>query len=69
MTFDPQASRVNVLLRLLGVIFFILGASLSYFTYAEAAQGNIVPEITPIFYLVSGILIVSGLFAVTVRYR
>lgn len=69
MAFDTQASRVNVLLRLMGLIFFILGASLSYFTYTEAAQGNVVPEITPVFYLVGGILIVSGLLAATVKYR
>jgi hypothetical protein len=69
LTFNPQASRVTVLLRLMGLIFFVLGASLSYFTYTEAAQGNVVPEITPVFYLVSGILIVSGLLAVTVKYR
>lgn len=69
MAFDAPASRVNVLLRLMGVIFFVLGASLSYLTYAEASQGNIVPEVTPVFYLVAGIMIVSGLVAAVVRYR
>ena len=60
---------MNVLLRLVGLIFFALGAILSYFTYSEAGQGNIVPEIVPVFYLVAGILITVGLLAVFVKYK
>ena len=69
MTQDTGASRVNIFLRLMGALFFVLGAVMTYLTYSEAAQGNLVPQITPVFYLISGLLLLSGFTAAVVKYK
>ena len=69
MTLSTQESRVNVLLRLVGLIFLILGASMTYLTYTESSQANIVPQIVPVFYLVSGLLIVVGFVTTVAKYK
>jgi hypothetical protein len=69
LSINTQESRVNVLLRLVGLIFFAFGVSLGYLTYVESSQGNIVPQIVPVFYLISVMLIISGLMATIVKYK
>ena len=69
MTFDSSGSRVNMLLRLVGLFLLVIGSTLAYFTYVEAAQQNIVPDIVPVFYLGGGLLMVVGFAAVIVKYK
>ena len=68
-TINPDDSRVNVLLRLVGLLFLAIGALLTYFTYAETANADLVPDLVPVFYLCAGILIVSGLTAMVAKYK
>ena len=69
MTLNTQESRVNVLLRLVGFVFLAMGGAMTYLTYSEASQANIVPQIVPVFYLVAALLIIVGLVATIAKYR
>ena len=69
MTFDSGASRINMLVRLTGILLAILGVVLTYFTFSAASSSSIVPQIVPVFYLGSGLLIIVGLAAVVVNYK
>ena len=62
-------SRVNVLVRLVGIVFFALGASVTYLTYQEASAATLVPPLVPVLYLCSTMLMVAGLVAIIARYK
>ncbi len=62
-------SRVNVLIRLVGILFFALGAAMSYLTYQEEAATTLVPTLTPVLYLLSSMLMVAGFVALIARYK
>jgi hypothetical protein len=56
-------SRVNVLLRALGLIFLVLGLLTAYLT----ATTPLYPPVAATFYLISTLLAVSGLVALVAR--
>jgi len=58
-----------MMIRLVGLVFLILGAALTYFTYLGAVQASIVPQVVPVFYLGAGMLIVVGIIAVVAKYK
>jgi hypothetical protein len=62
-------SRVNVLIRLVGIMFFALGAAMTYLTYQEAAAATLVPALIPVLYLLSSMLLVAGFVALIARYK
>ncbi len=68
-TINAPESRVNVLLRLVGVLFFALGAAITYLTYQEAAAATLVSQLVPVFYLCSGMLMIAGLLAILAKYE
>ncbi len=51
--------RIDVFIRLIGLIFLIIGISIAYFT----ATTPIIPQISPIYYFISILFIISGLVA------
>jgi len=69
MSLDAPGSRVSMMIRLIGLVFVGLGAALTYFTYTAAAQAAIVPQIVPVFYLGSGLLMLVGVIAVIAKLR
>jgi hypothetical protein len=68
-TINAPESRVNVLLRLVGMVFFALGAALTFLTYEEAMAADLVPQIVPVFYLCAGILMIAGVTAIVAKYK
>jgi hypothetical protein len=58
-----------MVVRLTGIVFLIVGAALTYFTYSAAASSSIVPQIVPVFYLGSGLLMVVGFVAIVAKYK
>jgi hypothetical protein len=62
-------SRVNVLIRLVGGMVFVLGVSMAYLTYSEEAAVVLVPPLVPVMYLCSSMLIVAGFLAFFARYK
>ncbi|MCP8303924.1 MAG: hypothetical protein H3Z50_00390 [archaeon] len=62
-TSKTTETRIDIFIRFIGLIFLILGILLAYFT----ATTPIVPQISPIYYLVSIICMISGLVALISR--
>lgn len=58
-------SRLDMFVRLLGVIFLIFGIVLAALT----ASSPIVPQVSPVFYFISIIMVVSGLLAVVAKLK
>jgi len=56
-------SRVNVLLKTLGLIFLVLGILTAYFT----ATTTLHPPVAATFYLISALLAASGLITLIAR--
>ena len=69
MTFDSGASRISMLIRLVGIVFLIIGAALTYFTYVGAGDSSLVPQIVPVFYLGSVLLMIAGAVAIIAKYK
>lgn len=68
-SYNPEDSRVNVVIRLIGMMFFALGVGLTYETFTEAASEVIQPPLVPVFYLCSLMLVVAGLVALFAKYK
>jgi flagellar basal body-associated protein FliL len=66
-TFDSGASRIAMLIRLVGIVFLAIGAALTYFTYS--ASSSIVPQIVPVFYLGAVLLMIVGIVAIVAKYK
>ncbi|MDA4115970.1 MAG: hypothetical protein OK442_05390 [Thaumarchaeota archaeon] len=68
-TINADDSRVNVVLRLVGVIVFVLGVIMTYETFANAGGDVLQPPLVPVLYLCSGMLVVAGFVALVAKYK
>jgi len=68
-TINAPDSRVNVLIRLVGLFLLVLGGSMTYLTFQEAAAATLVPALISVFYLLSSMLMVTGFVALFAKYR
>lgn len=50
-------ARLNVFIRLLGLVFLAFGGIVAYYT----ATTNLTPQIPPVFYAISVIMVTGGL--------
>jgi hypothetical protein len=68
---NADDSRVNVLIRLVGVVFFVLGIVMTYETFVQAGAGAQVlqPPLVPVLYLCSTMLVITGLAALVSKYK
>ena len=69
MTFTAQQSRVDALVRMLGLVVLAFGVAMVYFTYANATVVGIAPEIVTINYALGLLLLVVGLFATFAKFK
>ena len=69
MTFTAQQSRVDALVRLLGVVVLVFGIAMIYLTYSNAGVATIAPEIITINYALGLLLTVVGLFATFAKFK
>ena len=69
MTIEAQQSRVDALIRLLGLIILVFGLILVYYTYTNAGDAGIASEIVDINYGLGFILSVVGAFAVLAKFK
>lgn len=69
MTFEAQQSRVDALIRLLGLIVLVFGLALVYFTYSNADVSGIAPEIVTINYALGLLLTIVGVFATFAKFK
>ena len=68
MTFTAQQSRVDALIRLVGLVVIGFGGSLIYYTYSNADVG-IASEIITIDYALGLLLTVVGGFATFAKFK
>jgi formate-dependent nitrite reductase membrane component NrfD len=68
-TINADESRVNVVLRLVGVVVFVLGVIMTYETFVNAGADALQPPVVPVLYLCSGMLVISGLVALMAKYK
>lgn len=69
MTFTAQQSRVDALLRLLGMITLAFGAVLVYLSYVNASVSGIAPEIITINYTLGFLLVIVGSLAAFAKFK
>lgn len=69
MTFTAQQSRVDALVRMLGLVVLSFGIAMVYFTYANATVVGIAPEIVTINYALGLLLLIVGLFATFAKFK
>ena len=69
MTFTAQQSRVDALIRLLGLMVLGFGAAMIYFTYSNATVSSIAPQIITINYTLGLVLLVVGLIATFAKFK
>ena len=67
MTFTAQQSRVDALIRLVGLVVTIFGAMWLYFTYSNVS--SVAPEIVTLNYALGLLLLTVGLFAAFAKFK
>lgn len=60
---EREELRVNILIRVIGLIFVVFGILLVAFT----SSTQVVTQVAPTYYFISGILIIAGLFALIAK--
>jgi hypothetical protein len=69
MTIEAQQSRVDALVRFLGLIILVFGLALVYYTYSNANGSGIAPEIITINYALGLLLTGVGLVATLAKFK
>jgi uncharacterized membrane protein len=67
MTFTAQQSRVDALIRLVGLVVIIFGVLWLYFTYSDVS--GVASEIVTINYALGLMLLMVGLFAAFAKFK
>jgi energy-converting hydrogenase Eha subunit E len=69
LTIEAQQSRVDALVRLLGLVVLAFGVALIYFTYLNAGVVGIASEIITINYSLGILLLLVGGFAAFAKFK
>jgi vacuolar-type H+-ATPase subunit I/STV1 len=69
LTIEAQQSRVDALIRLLGLIILVFGLILIYFTYTNSGDAGLASEIIAINYALGFILSVVGAVAMFAKFK
>ena len=70
MAAAAQESRVDALVRLMGVLVLVFGAALIYSTYANGSALSIQePVLVPIYYVLGVVLLLAGLLAAFAKFK
>ena len=67
MAFTAQQSRVDALIRLVGMIVIIFGVLWLYYTYSDVS--GVASEIVTVNYALGFLLLIVGLFAAFAKFR
>lgn len=68
-TFTAQQSRVDALIRLLGLVVLAFGLAMVYYTYSNASVAAIAPEIITMNYALGILLTIVGAFATFAKFK
>lgn len=67
MTFEAEQSRVDALIRLVGIVVVLFGAIWLYLTYTNASV--VASEIVTVNYALGLLLLIVGLFATLAKLK
>jgi hypothetical protein len=68
-TINADDSRVNVLIRMVGVAFLAIGSVMTYETFVNAGGDGLQPPLVPVLYLCSLMLVIAGVAALISKYK
>ena len=66
---NAQQSRVDALIRMVGLIILVFGAATVYYTYANAGDSGFAPELAIVYYFLGLILIIVGLLGAFAKFK
>jgi polyferredoxin len=69
LSLTAQQSRVDALIRLVGLIVVGFGGALIYYTWTNAADPNMAPPLTTVYYSLGVLLLIVGLVAVFAKFK
>ncbi len=69
MTFTAQQSRVDALIRGVGLVSLAFGVALIYLSYSNATAVGVAPEIIVVNYALGLLLVVVGLLAAFSKFK
>jgi len=69
MTIEAQQSRVDALVRLIGLIVLVFGLILIYFTFTNASDAGMAPEIVTVNYALGVLLSIVGGLATFAKFK
>jgi hypothetical protein len=69
MTFEAQQSRVDALVRMLGLVLLAFGIAMIYFTNSNASASGVAPEIVTVNYALGVLLAIVGGFATFAKFK
>jgi len=69
LTFTAQQSRVDALIRLVGLIVTGFGGLLIYYTYANASDPSMAPPLVTVYYALGVLLLIAGLVAAFAKFK
>jgi cation transporter-like permease len=69
MTFTAQQSRVDALVRLVGLIVIGFGGALIYYTYSNATDPSMAAPMVTVYYSLGILLLVVGLVAAFAKFK
>jgi len=64
-----QQSRVDALIRMVGLIILAFGVALIYYTYTNASDSGFAPELVVVYYFLGLILLVVGLMGAFAKFK
>jgi vacuolar-type H+-ATPase subunit I/STV1 len=69
LSFTAQQSRVDALIRLVGLIVIVFGGALVYYTYANSTDPNMAGPLVTVYYALGVLLLVVGLVAAFSKFK
>jgi uncharacterized membrane protein len=66
---NAQQSRVDALVRMVGLIILVFGVTLIYYTYANAGDSGFAPQLVVVYYFLGLILLVVGLMGAFAKFK
>ena len=69
MTFTAQQSRVDALIRLVGLIVIGFGGVLIYYTFTNASDPSMASSLVTVYYSLGVLLLIVGLVAAFAKFK
>lgn len=69
MSFTAQQSRVDALVRLVGLVVVAFGGALIYYTHAYANDPSMAAPLVSVYYALGVLLLIFGLIAAFAKFK